>query len=126
MMSTNCPMTNIRIYTSVKRRHRYCEVLNPAQCKGIPIPDSGKCLLVPKNSEENFACEIRNTAQGIRNPPTNDWNPESKFHRQKVESSTWNPESKAVLDSLTLGDESAFTVQLNHIILFPRLLPLNE
>jgi len=66
------------------------------------------------------ACEIRNTAQGIRNPPTNDWNPESKFHRQKLaelESSTWNPESKAVLDSLTLGDESAFTVQLNHTIL---------
>ena len=50
---------------------------------------------------------IRNTAQGIRNP-TNDWNPESKFHWHGLESSTWNPqsmawnpESKAVLDSLT-------------------------
>ena len=36
----------------------------------------------------------RNTAQGIRNP-TKDWNPESKFHWQKLESSTWNPESTA-------------------------------
>ena len=35
-----------------------------------------------------------NTAQGIRNP-TKDWNPESKFHWQKLESSTWNPESTA-------------------------------
>ena len=70
-----------------------------------------------KNSEENFAFEIRNTTQGIRNPPTNDWNPESKFHRQKMESSTWNTKSKAVLESLTLGDEFAFTVQLNHTVL---------
>ena len=39
----------------------------------------------------NFGCgvrgilgfEIRTTAQGIRNP-TNDWNPESKFHRHKI------------------------------------------
>ena len=37
---------------------------------------------------------IRNTALGIRNP-TNDWNPESKFHWQRLESSTWNPESTA-------------------------------
>ena len=37
---------------------------------------------------------IRNTAQGVRNP-TNDWNPEFKFHWQKLESSTWNPESTA-------------------------------
>ena len=46
-----------------------------------------------------------NTAQGIRNP-TKDWNPESKFHWQKLESSIpgirnprrGNPESKTVLD----------------------------
>ena len=38
----------------------------------------------------------------------NDWNPESKFHWQKLEcsawnleSTVWNPESKTVLDSLT-------------------------
>ena len=50
---------------------------------------------------------IRNTAQGIRNP-TNDWNPESKFLSQILESSgwnpestVWNPESKTVLDSFT-------------------------
>ena len=55
----------------------------------------------------NFCFWIRNTAQGIRNP-TNNWNPESKFHWQRLESSTWNPEStewnpesKIVLDSLS-------------------------
>ena len=37
---------------------------------------------------------IRNTALGIRNP-TNDWNPESQFHWQRLESSTCNPESTA-------------------------------
>ena len=37
---------------------------------------------------------IRTTAQGIRNP-TNDWNPESKFRWQRLESSIWNPESTA-------------------------------
>ena len=41
---------------------------------------------------------IQNTAQGIRNP-TNDWNPESKFH-WNPESVECDPESKAVLDSL--------------------------
>ena len=48
---------------------------------------------------ENFACGIwnpgfgiRNTAQGIRNP-TNDWNLESKFHWQRLKSSTWSPKS---------------------------------
>ena len=39
---------------------------------------------------------IRNS-QGFRNP-TNDWNPESKFHWQRLESSSWNPASKNVLD----------------------------
>ena len=49
---------------------------------------------------------VRNTDQGIRNP-ANDWNPESKFHKQILESNTWNPEStawnpepKSALDSL--------------------------
>ena len=42
--------------------------------------------------------------------PTNDWNPEFKFHLQKPEfsswnpkSTAWNPESKTVLDSLVRG-----------------------
>ena len=42
--------------------------------------------------------------------PTNDWNAESKFHLEKLESggwnpksTTWNPESKTVLDSLIRG-----------------------
>ena len=37
---------------------------------------------------------IRNTAQGNRNP-TNDWNPEPKFHWQRLEYNTWNPEFTA-------------------------------
>ena len=54
---------------------------------------------------------IWNTARGIPNP-INDWNLESKFHRQSPESSTWNPESTAwnpesntVLDFLTWGEK---------------------
>ena len=65
-----------------------------------------------------FACEFRNpwlwnpeySSQRIWNP-TSDWNPESKFHSERLESSTWNPESmawnpesKTVLDSLLCGD----------------------
>ena len=49
---------------------------------------------------------VRNTGQGIRNH-ANDWNPESKFNKQILESNTWNPEStarnpepKSALDSL--------------------------
>ena len=62
-----------------------------------------------------FACGIRNPR--FWNPdhcsrnPTNDWNPESKFHWQRLESSTCNlesmarnPDSKTVLDSLTRGE----------------------
>ncbi|CAH3120144.1 unnamed protein product [Porites lobata] len=37
----------------------------------------------------NFVCGIRKTVQGVRNP-SNDWNPESKFHYQRLEYSTWN------------------------------------
>ena len=40
---------------------------------------------------------IRNTSQGFRNP-TKDWNQESKFHWQRLESSSWNPVCKNVLD----------------------------
>ena len=36
----------------------------------------------------NLGFGVRNTAQGIRNP-SKDWNAESKFHRQRLESSTW-------------------------------------
>ena len=78
-----------------------------APCKGIWIPESGKILLA---ESWIIGFGIRNTTQGIRNPTTNDWNPESKFHRKRQESGTrnpestaWNPESKTVLDSLTCG-----------------------
>ena len=64
---------------------------------------------------ENFACGIRSPgvcnpeyAQEIRNP-TNDWNPESKFYRQILKSSTWNPESKTILDSLIWSESLVFT-----------------
>ena len=67
------------------------------------IPESGKFFL-----EESgiWGFEIWNTARGIWNP-INDWNLESKFHRQSPESSSWNrnPESKTVLDFLTWGEK---------------------
>ena len=71
-------------------------------CIGIRIPECGKFLFV-ENGILGFG--ILNTAQGTQNP-TKDWDPESKFHRQKLDldSMVWNPESKTVLDSLTQGD----------------------
>ena len=39
---------------------------------------------------ESWVFGIQNTAQGIRDP-TKDWNPESEFFWQILESSTWNP-----------------------------------
>ena len=48
-----------------------------ASCKGFRIPESGKDLHVGSGT---LGFGIRNTAQRIRNPPSNDWNPESKFH----------------------------------------------
>jgi len=78
--------------------------LGVAQCKEIRIRKSRKILLA-ETGILDFG--IRNTAQGIQNP-TSDWNLESHFHLQKLESSTWNsestlwnPESRTVLDSLT-------------------------
>ena len=56
---------------------------------------------------------IQNTAQRIDRNPTKGWKPNSKFHWQKLESSTWNPESmalnpesNAVLNYLTWWGES--------------------
>ena len=58
------------------------------------VRESGKVWLVESAEiREKFACGIWNAAhKKIRNP-TSDWNPESKFHWQRVESSTCNPES---------------------------------
>ena len=73
--------------------------------KGIRILESRKFLQVDFGV---LGCGIRNTAEGIRNP-INDWNPESKFHWQRIRKPVpgiWNPrsgvQSKIVLDSLTL------------------------
>ena len=52
-----------------------------APCKGIRIPEFGKTLVV-ESGILDFG--IRNTAQGILNS-TNDWNPESKFHRSRIQ-----------------------------------------
>ena len=54
--------------------------------KGIWIPEAVQCLLLKSKFWKIVLVEygilgfgIQNTAQGIRNP-TNDWNPEFKFH----------------------------------------------
>ena len=60
--------------TGSRNPRRFCFKWDPESitfCCGIRKPGLG----------------IRNTAQGIRNP-TNDWNPESKFHLKNPESST--------------------------------------
>ena len=81
-----------------------------APCKWIRIPKPVKYFLVESGIRENCVCGIWTTGQGIRNP-TKDWNPESKFHWQRLEESTWNrestawnPESKTILDSFTWSD----------------------
>ena len=58
-------------------------------CNGIRIPESVKFLLVESGI---LGYGIWNTSKGIRDP-TKDWNPESKFHWQRLESRTWNPKS---------------------------------
>ena len=59
-----------------------------------------KCLLVESRIWENLVVKsgvmgfgIWKITQGFRNPTIN-CNPESKFHWQRLESSTWNPESR--------------------------------
>ena len=55
-------------------------------------PESAKIFFVESGIQ---GIGIRNTAKGIRNS-TKDWNPESKFNCQRLESSTWNPEFAAL------------------------------
>ena len=56
---------------------------------------------------------IRNTAQRIRNPS------KTKFHLQRLESSTWNPESMADLDSLSPG-ERVISNMISMFVFFER------
>ena len=71
----------LNVYSAeVSLCHREAEERRIALCKGA---ESGI-----------LGFGIRNTARRFRNP-TNDWNPESKFYRQILESSTRNPEYKA-------------------------------
>ena len=63
-----------------------------APCKDIWIPECRECLLAQSIFHENFACGM--WSPGLWNPESlNDYNPESKFHWQRIESTTWNPES---------------------------------
>jgi len=95
-------------------------------CKGIQILEYRKFFLV--ESREIFYCAIRNpehwnSGYNSRNLdcPTSDWTSESKFHRQRLESSAWNLESmawnsefKIVLDYLTRGEHVYnFTLHLS-------------
>ena len=64
-----------------------------AQCKGIRFLGSRKFLVLQSGVQKFFAVESgilgfgnRSTAQRIRNP-TNDWNPESNFHWQRIRNS---------------------------------------
>ena len=67
-----------------------------------------------RNRGNVFLCDLESWAleSGIQRKEsgitTRDWNPESKFHRKRLESSTWNPESKTLLDYLTRGDKEPF------------------
>ena len=54
---------------------------------------------------------IRNTAQRIRNPS------KTKFHLQRLESSTLNPESMADLDSLS-PDERVISNMISMFVFF--------
>ena len=81
--------------------------------KGRPnVRESGKYLLLQSGIRKILInMESGILGFGIRNP-TKDWNPESNFHEQILESSTWNPEStewnpesKTVLDSFTWGEK---------------------
>ena len=59
--------------------------------------DSGMQQICTMNPDSGILVfGIRNTAQGILNPP-NDWNQESKFHSQRIRNSVpgvWNPKSR--------------------------------
>ena len=68
---------SLRMQQNEKRRQYF------AACKRMRIPEPVKSLLVEAGI---LGFGIRNTSQAIRNP-TNDWNPESKFHWQRLESS---------------------------------------
>ena len=90
-------------------------------CKGIWTPKSGNVLLVESGI---LGFGIRNTAQSIWNP-TENWNPESNFTFQRLESSIWNPEStmwnaesKAVLDCPTLVNLAVMLSNMSFITWF--------
>ena len=93
--------------------------LNLTECKQrIWFLESGKFLFV---ESAILGFWIQNTAQESGIALNRTWNPESKFHWQRLESSTWNPESgawnpesKNVLDSLTWGDQRYQKEKTNH------------
>ena len=72
--------------------HPALNQLNNRPCKGIRIPESCESFACGiRNPRKNFFMKsgslvfgIWNTDQGIPNP-INDWNPESKFHGQRLD-----------------------------------------
>ena len=58
-----------------------------AHCSDIP-PHVRECGLRPDSSKV-LLVESEILGFGIRNP-TNEWNPEFKLHRQRLESKAWN------------------------------------
>ena len=108
-LSLTCRITCTEAYFSI------------TPCKGIWTPKSGNVLLVESGI---LGFGIRNTAQSIWNP-TENWNPESNFTFQRLESSIWNPEStiwnaesKAVLDCLTLVNLAVMLSNMSFITWF--------
>ena len=121
--STNCffdVLVVVAVVASYTQSLVSCSALFKAfldltSCKRrIWFLESGKFLLVESGIRE--FC-LWNPEFWVQNPEYSSrtwnrtWNPESKFHWQRLESSTWNPESaawipesKTVLDSLTLDD----------------------
>ena len=75
--------------------------------RGSGFRNLGKICLWNLESRKILLVKSGILGFGIRNP-TNDWNQESRFHWQKLESSTWNlesvAESKNVFDSLEWND----------------------
>ena len=75
--------------------------------RGSGFRNLGKICLWNHESRKILLVKSGILGFGIRNP-TNDWNQESRFHWQKLESSTWNLESAAesnnVFDSLEWND----------------------
>ena len=85
--------------------------------KGIWISESKKLLLVQSGNQKEFACGIRNTAQGIRNL-TNEMKSGIQIPLTNLESTTWNPESTATNIDCLRFPHIIQTEKSNHFFFF--------